>query len=77
MFIHAGVIQWVIYAILQWYIIASVEENAGFVRTLLIYLTCSVYGTLLSSTVVPYDVGVGPGAGIFGVFGVQLVEDSF
>ena len=73
MFVHSGLIHFVIIAIFTVFI-RSVEIETGFWRAFFVYLISSIFGYILSALLIPEMVSCGATGGIFGCLGLRLVD---
>eukprot|EP00041_Stephanoeca_diplocostata_P038401 m.1514452 g.1514452 ORF g.1514452 m.1514452 type:complete len:717 (+) comp25214_c0_seq100:212-2362(+) len=72
--IHGGVLQILLVALVQYYAGRAVETQAGFLRTMLIYLISGVGGYLISGIFSPNTVSVGANPAVYGLLAVMMVE---
>ena len=59
LFMHAGAIQLVLNMVVQYYCGSSIEAQAGFLRTFLIYFIAGIGGYLISGIFSPRSVAIG------------------
>ena len=71
-----GVIQFVIYAPIQWWAGGRIETVAGWLRTAIIWFICGLGGEAVSGLFAPYIVNCGPTGSITGLVGVLFVGKS-
>jgi hypothetical protein len=72
--VHAGAIQTVICMVAQYYCGKSIETQAGFLRTLLIYFIAGIGGNLVSAIFSPRSLAAGSDPAVYGLLGVMLSE---
>jgi len=74
LFMHAGVIHYILCMLVQWVVGTQIERTAGWLRVALIYFTSGIGGYLISGLFDPYVVSVGSDPAIFGLLAVLVVE---
>eukprot|EP00041_Stephanoeca_diplocostata_P023597 m.582264 g.582264 ORF g.582264 m.582264 type:complete len:236 (+) comp22336_c0_seq18:173-880(+) len=74
LFMHAGVIHFILCMVVQWTIGCQIERTAGWLRVALIYLTSGIGGYLVSGIFDPNTVSAGSDPAIFGLLSVLVVE---
>ena len=73
-FMHAGVVHYVLCMLVQWVVGTQIERTAGWLRVGLIYFISGISGYVVSSLFDPYAVAVGSGPAVFGLLAVLVVE---
>jgi len=73
-FVPAGLIQFLLYTLVQWEAGRQIERHSGFLRIGIIYMMSGIGGVLSSAYFLPYDVSSGPAGAIFGLLAVLLIE---
>lgn len=73
-FLHVGIVHYILVAIFQLSIGSQVERNAGWLRTALIYFTSGIGGFIVSAIFVPNQPTMGASGSLFGFLGVLVVE---
>lgn len=74
MFLHAGVIHYLLNMLALWFIGKAVEMCHGFIAALLLFVIPAVGGTILSALFLPAYISVGASGGIFGLIGACLAD---
>eukprot|EP00040_Diaphanoeca_grandis_P035661 m.224805 g.224805 ORF g.224805 m.224805 type:complete len:723 (+) comp33444_c0_seq1:240-2408(+) len=74
LFMHAGVIHYILCMLVQWVVGTQIERTAGWLRVALIYFVSGIGGYLISGLFDPYVVAVGSDPAIFGLLAVLVVE---
>lgn len=74
LFIHGGLIHVLVISIVQYYAGKSVESQAGFLRTFLIYFISGIGGNMISAIFSPKTISMGADPAVYGLLGVMLVE---
>jgi len=73
-FMHAGVIHYVLCMLIQWSVGCQIERTAGWLRVLLIYFVAGIGGYVVSGVVDPFGVTCGSDPAILGLLAVLYVE---
>eukprot|EP00035_Acanthoeca_spectabilis_P006856 m.130011 g.130011 ORF g.130011 m.130011 type:complete len:961 (+) comp13696_c0_seq1:200-3082(+) len=73
-FMHAGVIHYILCMLIQWVVGNQIERTAGWLRVLLIYFTSGIGGYIISGLFDPLSVAVGSDPAVFGLLAVLYVE---
>jgi len=73
-FLHVGVIHFVMNMLFQLRVARSLEISYGAFRIAPIYLLCGVFGNLISAIFLPTTVEVGASGALFGFLGVLLSD---
>ena len=73
-FLHAGVIHFVLNMLALWFIGYAVEMNHGFMAVMVLFIVPAVGGTLLSALFLPEYISVGASGGIFGLIGGCIAD---
>jgi membrane associated rhomboid family serine protease len=74
LFMHAGVIHYVLCMLIQWVVGCQIERTAGWLRVLLIYFTSGIGGYVVSGLFDPTAVTCGSDPAVFGLLAVLYVE---
>lgn len=74
MFLHAGVIHYVLNMIALWFIGKAVEQCHGFTAAAILFIIPAVGGTILSALFLPEYISVGASGGIFGLIGACIAD---
>lgn len=74
LFVHAGAIQTVLCMVAQYYCGQSIETQAGFLRTMLIYFISGLGGNIVSAIFSPRSLAAGSDPAVYGLMGVMLSE---
>jgi len=74
MFLHAGIIHYIINMLALWFIGSAVEQSHGFFAAALLFILPAVGGTLFSALFLPEYISVGASGGIFGLIGACLAD---
>ena len=74
LFMSAGVIHFVLCAIVQLYLGCQIERTAGWLRTMIIYFISGIGGYIVSGIFDSQGVGCGADPAIFGLLAVVTVE---
>eukprot|EP00300_Choanocystis_sp_HF-7_P040364 c6842_g1_i1.p1 GENE.c6842_g1_i1~~c6842_g1_i1.p1 ORF type:complete len:700 (-),score=156.48 c6842_g1_i1:18-2117(-) len=74
MFLHVGVIHFVMNALGQYILVAQVEFVAGWVRTGIMYVMSGAFGFLISALFSSDSLSNGSSAAIYGMLGVETVD---
>ncbi|KAB0792456.1 hypothetical protein PPYR_14415 [Photinus pyralis] len=74
LFLHAGILQMLITAVLQCLMMRDLEKLTGSLRIAIIYLGSGIAGNLASAIFVPYRADVGPSGSHFGLLACHIVE---
>jgi len=74
MFLHAGVIHYVLNMLALWFIGKAVEMCHGFIAAFLLFVIPAIGGTILSAIFLPGYISVGASGGIFGLIGACLAD---
>lgn len=74
MFLHIGVIHYVMNALSQYLLVAQVEFVAGWFRTALMYVMSGAFGFLISALFSADSLSNGSSAAIYGMLGVETVD---
>lgn len=74
LFIHGGLLHAGLACTVQYYAGKSVETQAGFLRTVLIYFISGVGGNIISGIFSPKTVSLGADPAVYGLLGVMIVE---
>jgi len=72
--VHSGIIQLLLVLTVQYYAGKAVETQAGFLRTMLIYVISGLGGYVTSAIFSPLTVSVGADPAVYGLLGVMMVE---
>lgn len=73
-FLHAGIIHFIIAAVPLYYFMKPIEIAAGWIRVLLIFCFATIGGYTTSGIFDPYGIAVGSNAAFFGYLSVNIVE---
>jgi len=73
-FVHGGVVQLLICAMIGYAVSMDVERELGPVRTGVLYLLSGISGHLMSTVFLPQEVSCGSSGAIYGLLGAQLVQ---
>jgi membrane associated rhomboid family serine protease len=74
MFLHAGVIHYVLNMIALWFIGKAVEQCHGSLAAAILFIIPAVGGTILSALFLPQYISVGASGGIFGLIGACIAD---
>ena len=74
MFLHAGVIHYVVNMLALFFIGGAVEKAHGFVSTAVFFIIPAVGGNILSAIFLPGFISVGASGGIFGLIGGCMAD---
>jgi membrane associated rhomboid family serine protease len=74
MFLHAGVIHYVLNMIALWFIGKAVEQCHGSMAAAILFIIPAVGGTILSALFLPEYISVGASGGIFGLIGACVAD---
>eukprot|EP01116_Phalansterium_solitarium_P004179 TRINITY_DN1508_c0_g2_i1.p1 TRINITY_DN1508_c0_g2~~TRINITY_DN1508_c0_g2_i1.p1 ORF type:complete len:400 (+),score=164.35 TRINITY_DN1508_c0_g2_i1:167-1366(+) len=74
MWLHVGVIHFVLYMFTQYRNGIPLEREIGHWRVTLVYFISAIGGTLFSAIMVPNLVSVGPSGALMGVLGISIVD---
>jgi len=74
MFLHAGVIHFVVNMCALWFIGSAVERTHGFFAAVFSFIIPGIGGNILSAIFLPQFITVGASGGIFGLIGACLVD---
>lgn len=74
LFIHGGLLHVGVICAVQYYAGKSVESQAGFLRTFLIYFISGIGGNMISAIFSPKTISMGADPAVYGLLGVMLVE---
>lgn len=74
LFAHAGLVQVIFSVGLQYFIGADIENQAGWVRVLIIYAGSALGGNLFSAIFIPYQITMGADPAVFGLIAVTFVD---
>lgn len=69
MFLHAGVIHYVLNMLAFWFVGYAVEMNHGAVNAAILFIVPAIGGTIMSALFLPEYISVGASGGIFGLIG--------
>eukprot|EP00298_Acanthocystis_sp_HF-20_P011723 c19538_g1_i1.p1 GENE.c19538_g1_i1~~c19538_g1_i1.p1 ORF type:complete len:575 (+),score=236.91 c19538_g1_i1:65-1789(+) len=73
-FLHVGVIHFIMNALGQYVLVAQIEFVAGFWRTLLMYVVSGTCGFMISAIFSADQLSNGSSAAIYGMLGVETVD---
>jgi membrane associated rhomboid family serine protease len=74
MFLHAGVIHFVLNMLALWFIGYAVEQNHGFINVAILFIVPATGGTIISALFLPEYISVGASGGIFGLIGGCIAD---
>jgi len=74
MFLHAGIIHYVLNMIALWFIGKAVEQCHGSLAAVILFIIPAVGGTILSALFLPEYISVGASGGIFGLIGACIAD---
>ena len=74
MFLHAGVIHFVLNMLALWFVGYAVEMNHGFVSAAILFIVPAIGGTIISALFLPEYISVGASGGIFGLIGGCIAD---
>lgn len=74
MFLHAGVIHFVLNMLALWFIGYAVEQNHGFLNVAILFIVPATGGTIISALFLPEYISVGASGGIFGLIGGCIAD---
>eukprot|EP00551_Chaetoceros_affinis_P006498 CAMPEP_0203663092 /NCGR_PEP_ID=MMETSP0090-20130426/818_1 /ASSEMBLY_ACC=CAM_ASM_001088 /TAXON_ID=426623 /ORGANISM="Chaetoceros affinis, Strain CCMP159" /LENGTH=707 /DNA_ID=CAMNT_0050525959 /DNA_START=46 /DNA_END=2169 /DNA_ORIENTATION=- len=74
MFLHAGVIHWMMNMLAIYFLGPAIEQSHGFFATVLIFTLAGIGGNLLSAIFLAKSISVGASGGIFGLIGACLAD---
>jgi len=74
MFLHAGIIHYVLNMIALWFIGKAVEQCHGSMAAVILFVIPAVGGTILSALFLPEYISVGASGGIFGLIGACIAD---
>lgn len=69
LFLHAGIIHYVINMAALWFVGGAVEQSHGVINAMILFFVAGVGGTILSAIFLPQYISVGASGGIFGLIG--------
>ena len=74
MFLHAGLVHYVLNMLALWFIGSAVEKAHGFINAAILFAIPAICGTLLSAVFLPQYITVGASGGIFGLIGACVAD---
>ncbi len=74
MVLHAGIIHYIVNMAAVWFIGIAIEQNHGWVKSLILFMIPGVGGTILSAIFLPQYISVGASGGIFGLVGGCIAD---
>lgn len=74
MFLHAGIIHFVLNMLALWFIGYAVEQNHGFLNVAILFIVPATGGTIISALFLPEYISVGASGGIFGLIGGCIAD---
>jgi membrane associated rhomboid family serine protease len=74
MFLHAGVIHYVLNMLALWFVGSAVEMNHGFINAAILFIIPAIGGTIMSALFLPEYISVGASGGIFGLIGGCIAD---
>jgi membrane associated rhomboid family serine protease len=74
MFLHAGIIHYILNMIALWFIGKAVEQCHGSMAAAILFIIPAVGGTILSALFLPQYISVGASGGIFGLIGACIAD---
>mmetsp|Transcript_27808 Transcript_27808/g.55687 ORF Transcript_27808/g.55687 Transcript_27808/m.55687 type:complete len:368 (-) Transcript_27808:97-1200(-) len=74
MFLHAGIVHYVLNMIVLWFVGGAVERSHGSPAVFIIFSVAAVGGNILSAICLPQYISVGASGGIFGLIGACVAD---
>jgi membrane associated rhomboid family serine protease len=74
MVLHAGIIHYIVNMAAVWFIGIAIEQNHGWVKSLVLFMIPGIGGTILSAIFLPQYISVGASGGIFGLVGGCIAD---
>ena len=74
MVLHAGIIHYIVNMAAVWFIGIAIEQNHGWVKSMILFMIPGVGGTILSAIFLPQYISVGASGGIFGLVGGCIAD---
>lgn len=74
LFMHSGVIHYVLVMFPQYYLGTTIEISVGWLRIMLIYFISGIGGYMTSGLFDPYEITCGANPALFGLIAVGMVE---